>query len=139
MTVGSVRGKERLEIPFLVAQGGRSVGVAELVLPIAPDIDAMSFGGHVRFVPALMDSVGWPHWAQNGLRLFQSMRARACAYMAADGAGRFICIRPSTKVKPSAFLLSINDFAASVIVPLGVTSKAKKGVPVYMLYSKPVF
>ena len=51
-------------MPFLVAQSGRSVdGMAVVVDPmeLVLVIEAMSFGGQVRFVPALMDKVGWPH------------------------------------------------------------------------------
>jgi hypothetical protein len=70
MTVGSVRGKERLEIPVLVAQGLRS-GVARL--------SAMSLGGQVRLNPAFTDMVGAPHWAQKGFREFQSIMWRASA------------------------------------------------------------
>ena len=81
MTVGSVRGNERFEMPFLVAQSGRSfAGVASgAEEPIVVRSDARSLGGQVRFVPALMDSVGCPHCAQKGLRAFQSRRARAWA------------------------------------------------------------
>lgn len=114
ITVGSVRGKERLETPFLVAQAARSRGFAstEVAPPCAVGREAKSVGGHTRFVPALTDNVGWPQPAQKGFRAFQSMRARACAYMAADaiirrghgqgkksipsGAFKVICIRPST-------------------------------------------
>ena len=76
--VGSVRGKHRLEIPFRVAQSGRSVlrGV-ETVEPIAVGRPARSLGGHVRLVPPLMDRVGCPQPAQNGLRAFQSKSERA--------------------------------------------------------------
>lgn len=49
MTVGSVRGKHRLEMPVRVAQGGRS--------PVLVTSDAMSFGGQVRLKPALMERV----------------------------------------------------------------------------------
>ncbi len=61
MTVGSVRGNERLEIPFRVAHGGRSVGLAgcaEVVDPIEVWRELISVGGHVLFVPALIESVG---------------------------------------------------------------------------------
>lgn len=115
-------------MPFLVAQSGRSVtGVAAVVDPteVVLVIEAMSFGGQVRFVPALMDKVGWPHWAQKGLRAFQSRRARACAYIAACSAGRDMCIRPSTNCRPRDFINSINFAAAELIVPFGVTSRAK--------------
>lgn len=64
MTVGSVRGKDRLEIPFRVAHGGRSVGLlgcSAVVEPMDVGREAMSVGGQVRFVPALVESVGWPH------------------------------------------------------------------------------
>src|ERR1700753_1235430 len=57
MTVGSVRGKLRLEMPVLVAQDGRSRGVAGVVT-VAPGSAAMSVGGHDRFHPALVESVG---------------------------------------------------------------------------------
>lgn len=77
MMVGSVRGKEMLWMPCRVAQGGRWVGgdgLVWLVEPWAVAVGRMerSVGGQVRLVPPLMDSVGWPHWAQNGLRAFQS-------------------------------------------------------------------
>lgn len=49
MTVGSVRGKQRFEMPVRVAQGGRS---PELVMA-----EAMSLGGQVRLKPALMERV----------------------------------------------------------------------------------
>jgi hypothetical protein len=49
MTVGSVRGKQRFDMPVRVAQGGRS-GVATE--------GAMSLGGQVRLKPALTDIVG---------------------------------------------------------------------------------
>lgn len=78
MTVGSVLGKHRFDMPFLVTQSGRPVaGGLSVVEPMAVFIDAISLGGHVRFVPALIDMVGWPHPAQKGLRAFQSRRARA--------------------------------------------------------------
>lgn len=51
-------------MPFLVAQSKRFVaGTAAVVDPIEVVLvrEAMSFGGQVRFVPALMDKVGWPH------------------------------------------------------------------------------
>ena len=79
MIVASVRGKERFDIPLRVAHEGRSVGVSGGVPPAEPRREAMSFGGQVRFVPALMERVGWPHCPQNGLRAFQSKRARAWA------------------------------------------------------------
>ncbi len=80
MTVGSVRGKQRFEMPFLVAQSERSLaGVLGVVEPMLVEREARSLGGQVRFVPAFMESVGWPHWAQNGFRAFQSRRARAWA------------------------------------------------------------
>lgn len=53
MTVGSVRGKERLDTPFLVAQEALWVGVAGLVPAWAVDRDAKSVGGQTRLVPAL--------------------------------------------------------------------------------------
>jgi hypothetical protein len=49
MTVGSVRGKQRFEIPVRVAQGGRS--------PALETSDAMSLGGHVRLNPPFMERV----------------------------------------------------------------------------------
>lgn len=61
---GSVLGKQTFDMPFLVAQSGRSVtGVAPVVDPMEVALvkEAMSFGGQVRFVPALIDRVGWPH------------------------------------------------------------------------------
>ena len=61
---GSVLGKQRFDMPFLVAQSGRSAtGEAPAVDPMEVALvkEAMSFGGQVRFVPALIDSVGWPH------------------------------------------------------------------------------
>ena len=74
MTVGSVRGKQRFEIPVLVAQGGRSEFCTA---------GAMSFGGQVRLNPALTDMVGYPQAAQYGFLAFQSSRCRASAYIAA--------------------------------------------------------
>ena len=82
MTVGSVRGKQRLEMPFLVAHGGLSIGFEGLALvvePTAPLRSAESFGGQVRLPPALTDMVGWPQPPQKGFRAFQSRRARAWA------------------------------------------------------------
>lgn len=59
ITVGSVRGKERLEIPFLVTQASRSRGIALVkVAPWAFGREAKSVGGQTRFVPALTDKVG---------------------------------------------------------------------------------
>ena len=130
--MGSVLGNERFEIPFLVAQSGRSVaGCVPVMDPIDVVLvrEAMSLGGHVRFVPALMDRVGWPHWAQNGLRAFQSSRARAWAYIAAWDAGRDMCMRPSTNWRPRDFMVSTSVSAAEEMVPLGVTSRAKYGEP----------
>jgi len=49
MTVGSVRGKHRFEMPVRVAQGGRSPAVVMEV--------AMSLGGQVRLKPAFMERV----------------------------------------------------------------------------------
>lgn len=74
MTVGSVRGKQRLEMPVLVAQGGRS-GFCTA--------GAMSLGGQVRLNPAFTEMVGYPHAAQYGFLAFQSRRCRASAYIAA--------------------------------------------------------
>ena len=72
-----MRGKERFEIPLRVAHEGRWVGVFEEVLPAEPSRADMSVGGQVRFVPALMERVGWPHCPQKGLRAFQSKSERA--------------------------------------------------------------
>jgi hypothetical protein len=72
MTVGSVRGNERFEMPVRVAHGGRG---AELVSMA----DARSAGGHVRLKPPLTERVRWPQLAQKGLRLFQSRTWRAAA------------------------------------------------------------
>lgn len=72
-----MRGNERLEMPLRVTQSGRLVGVEEVVEPMAVDTEAISLGGHVRFIPALIERVGWPQEAQKGLRAFQSSRARA--------------------------------------------------------------
>lgn len=77
MMVGSVRGKDRFEIVVRVLQGGRSAG-----FPSA--IRAASVGGHARFVPPFTGSVVHPHVPQKVLRLFQSMRARDCAKIAAE-------------------------------------------------------
>lgn len=81
MTVGSVRGNDRLETPRLVAHELRSLGFASTLVapPCAVGNPAKSVGGQILFVPALTDNVGWPHPPQNGFRAFQSRRARACA------------------------------------------------------------
>ena len=79
ITVGSVRGKERFETPFLVAHERRSSDRAGVAAPTEVVRDAMSLGGQVRFMPALIENVGCPHWAQNGFRAFQSKMARAWA------------------------------------------------------------
>jgi hypothetical protein len=83
-----------LEIPFLVAQGGRLVsGVAAVVErpegAVEPEeevvmgeprlLAARSEGGQARLKPPFTESVGWPHWAQKGLRAFQSRSWRASA------------------------------------------------------------
>lgn len=83
MTVGSVRGKHMLEIVPRVAQGRRSWG-----LPSGESYK--SVGGQTRFVPALVERVRWPHWAQNGLRVFQSSSARAWPYIAAGGIDKLV-------------------------------------------------
>ena len=89
MTVGSVRGKHRLEIPCRVAHGGRAYSEAFSVLEeialwtLRPFID-LSVGGQVRLKPALTLIVGWPHAAQKGFRPFQSSNWRASAYIAAS-------------------------------------------------------
>ena len=74
-----MRGKERLAMPLRVAQKGRLILVWGAVLSIGMLllIEAMSVGGQVRFVPPCIERVGWPHEAQKGLRLFQSISARA--------------------------------------------------------------
>lgn len=86
ITVGSVRGNERLAIPLRVGQGGRlligwgavlSAMDVVLLLLVLVFVDTTSVGGHVRFVPPWIESVGCPHEAQNGLREFQSTSARA--------------------------------------------------------------
>lgn len=82
MTVGSVRGKVRLDIPVLVTQDGRCEGVS-VVVACAVSRVAKSVGGQTRFVPALVDRVGCPQPAQKGLRAFQSRSALAWAKMAA--------------------------------------------------------
>jgi hypothetical protein len=46
MTVGSVRGKQMLEMPVRVAQGGRSPWFTS---------EAMSLGGHERLKPAFTE------------------------------------------------------------------------------------
>lgn len=59
ITVGSVRGKERLEIPLRVTQARRSRGVSSVVVaPWAFGREERSVGGQVRFVPAFTDIVG---------------------------------------------------------------------------------
>lgn len=63
MMVGSVRGKERLDTPFLVAQAGRSMLEAS-VLEVDTAVEGKvleSVGGQVRLKPPLTDKVGWPH------------------------------------------------------------------------------
>ena len=75
MTVGSVLGKQMLEMVPRVAHGARSCFFPP----------ARSVGGHTRLVPALTDRLRSPHWAQKGFRVFQSRRLRACAYIAAMG------------------------------------------------------
>jgi hypothetical protein len=78
MTVGSVRGKERLDMPFRVAHAARMWGVSAGFAPAcALRREAKSVGGQTRFVPALTDNVGWPQPPQNGFRAFQSSIARA--------------------------------------------------------------
>ena len=88
MTVGSVRGKERLEMRPRVAQEGRSSiqyiktwlvgGWGECMDGGLPPVLA-SLGGHARLKPPLTDMVELPQPAQKGLREFQSRRARASA------------------------------------------------------------
>lgn len=72
MMVGSVRGKERLEIVVRVLHDGRSADVPSAVR-------AASLGGQVRLVPAFTDNVGLPQVPQKVFLLFQSIKARACA------------------------------------------------------------
>ena len=63
MMVGSVRGKERLETPFLVAQAGRSMleaGVLEVERAVEGRAEE-SVGGQVRLKPPFTERVGWPH------------------------------------------------------------------------------
>lgn len=60
MMVGSVRGKLRLETPFLVAQAGRSIldaSVFEVERAVEGTADA-SVGGQVRLKPPFTDRVG---------------------------------------------------------------------------------
>jgi hypothetical protein len=91
ITVGSVRGKQRLEIPFLVTHARRSRGVSRTVeAPCAVGKEDTSVGGQTRFVPALTDMVGWPQPAQKGFRAFQSRRARAWEYIAAESFVRVV-------------------------------------------------
>jgi len=76
----TVRGKHKFDTPFRVTQSGRSVeGGSDVVEPTDELLAslAMSFGGQVRFIPALIERVGCPHPAQKGFRAFQSRRARA--------------------------------------------------------------
>ena len=94
MMVGSVRGKQRFDMPFRVKQSGRDVGVSGVVLPIEAGAEAKSAGGQVRLKPPFMESVVCPQPAQKGLRAFQSMSARASAYIAAWGAGSVMWVRP---------------------------------------------
>jgi hypothetical protein len=80
ITVGSVRGKERLDIPFRVAHAARTWGFSAGLAPAcAVGRSAKSVGGQTRLVPALTDIVGWPQPPQKGFRAFQSRRARAWA------------------------------------------------------------
>lgn len=83
MAVGSVLGNDTLLTPVLVAHFGREVAVSDVVTAAPAGSFARSFGGHARLNPALIDNVGCPHWAQNGLRRFQSNSDRASAYIAA--------------------------------------------------------
>lgn len=76
MMVGSVRGKERLDRVVRVVQAGLSAG-----LPSASR--AASVGGQARFVPEFTEIVRLPQVPQKLLRVFQSMRARPWAYIAA--------------------------------------------------------
>lgn len=81
MIVGSVRGKLRLETPLRVAQAGRVVVEleAEVVEMAVLGRERVSVGGQVRLKPPFTERVGWPHWAQKGLRRFQSRSWRASA------------------------------------------------------------
>lgn len=58
---------------------------------------AVSVGGQVRLVPAFIERVVCPQVPQNVLRVFQSIRARACAKMAAE---RTRYVRPATRIGP---------------------------------------
>lgn len=76
----TVRGKHKFDMPFRVTQSGRSAeGGSVVVDPIDEPLTslAMSLGGQIRFIPALMERVGCPHPAQKGFRAFQSSKARA--------------------------------------------------------------
>jgi hypothetical protein len=53
ITVGSVRGKQRFEMPVRVAQEGRSRGTAGLSPAWGVSSEAKSVGGQTRLVPAL--------------------------------------------------------------------------------------
>jgi hypothetical protein len=65
-------------MPFRVTQAARSLGFSAGLAPAcAVGRAAKSVGGQTRFVPALMDIVGWPQPPQNGFLAFQSRSARA--------------------------------------------------------------
>ena len=57
ITVGSERGNERLDTPFLVTQDGRWVGVSGTVAWAFGRV-AKSVGGQTLFVPAFIERVG---------------------------------------------------------------------------------
>lgn len=74
MMVGSVRGKERLEIVLRVWQCGRSPVVVVPSDEEEPDsMSARSRGGQMRFELAFTETVGYPQPPQKVLRVFQSM------------------------------------------------------------------
>jgi len=70
MTVGSVRGKLKFEIPFRVSQDFLSLGVSDVVT-VAPSRELISVGGHVRFQPAesVEEAVRREVWEESGIYL----------------------------------------------------------------------
>lgn len=94
MMVGSVRGKVRFESVVRVPQAGRSA-----LSPLATC--AASVGGQARFVPAVTARVWWPQVPQKTLRLFQSIRARDGAYIAA---ARYECLRTQAAKAVASYL-----------------------------------
>ena len=83
-----------------------------------------------------MESVGWPQPAQKGLRAFQSIILLDCATMAASRAVRVMWVRPSRNVRPEEFWEEMSVSQADAMLPFGVTSRAKKGLPVNEVYVK---